>query len=235
MRRTLVRLCTLAIGLACLPARAQWVNGAAAWQAQGVVAAGGGASVSLTCTVPLVCTPSPITGTGVLSFLGALPNGTTATTQSQSDASTKVATTAYVDTGLGTKMSATGHATSLTDGVATLFATVTMASGSTWGGKIFFKLEGKDATDFVGLFGQLEVFAIDKAGTITCTVGTPITTTSLGTGGATSTLTAFTCADAGANVLNLLCNYTTSLTDSAGWPKLYHLPLSTDTAVYTPQ
>jgi hypothetical protein len=38
-----------------------------------------------------------------LSGTPALPNGTTATTQSQADASTKLATTAYVDTGLGTK------------------------------------------------------------------------------------------------------------------------------------
>jgi len=38
-----------------------------------------------------------------LSGTPALPDGTTATTQSQADNSTKLATTAYVDTGLGTK------------------------------------------------------------------------------------------------------------------------------------
>lgn len=44
------------------------------------------------------------TGTAAnLSGTPALPSGTTATTQSQGDASTKLATTAYVDTGLGTK------------------------------------------------------------------------------------------------------------------------------------
>jgi hypothetical protein len=41
------------------------------------------------------------TTAGNLSGTPALPNGTTATTQSQSDSSTKLATTAYVDTGLG--------------------------------------------------------------------------------------------------------------------------------------
>lgn len=45
-----------------------------------------------------------ITATG-LSGTPALPNGTTATTQSQADNSTKIATTAYVDTGLSTKAS----------------------------------------------------------------------------------------------------------------------------------
>lgn len=47
-----------------------------------------------------------VSGTaGNLSGTPALPNGTTATTQSQADASTKLATTAYVDTGLGGKQS----------------------------------------------------------------------------------------------------------------------------------
>jgi hypothetical protein len=45
-----------------------------------------------------------------LSGTPALPNGTTATTQSQADASTKVATTAYVDTGLGGKLATAGTA-----------------------------------------------------------------------------------------------------------------------------
>lgn len=45
-----------------------------------------------------------VSGTaGNLSGTPALPNGTTATTQSQADASTKLATTAYVDTGLAGK------------------------------------------------------------------------------------------------------------------------------------
>ena len=43
-----------------------------------------------------------------LSGTPALPNGTTATTQSQADNSTKLSTTAYVDTGLGTKVKSDG-------------------------------------------------------------------------------------------------------------------------------
>ncbi len=45
-----------------------------------------------------------------LSGTPALPNGTSATTQSQADASTKLATTAYVDTGLGGKAPSSGIA-----------------------------------------------------------------------------------------------------------------------------
>lgn len=43
-----------------------------------------------------------------LSGTPALPNGVTATTQSQADNSTKIASTAYVDTGLGTKVKSDG-------------------------------------------------------------------------------------------------------------------------------
>lgn len=57
------------------------------------------------------------TGTAAnLSGTPTVPNGTAATTQSQADASTKLATTAYVDTGLGTKQ-ATVTEGSLADSV----------------------------------------------------------------------------------------------------------------------
>lgn len=49
-----------------------------------------------------------------LSGTPALPNGTTATSQSQADNSTKLATTAYVDTGLGGKISTYGSQTANT-------------------------------------------------------------------------------------------------------------------------
>jgi hypothetical protein len=54
-----------------------------------------------------------------LSGTPALPNGTTATTQSQADNSTKLATTAYVDTGLGTKAPTAGSANVTTLGTIT--------------------------------------------------------------------------------------------------------------------
>jgi hypothetical protein len=54
-----------------------------------------------------------------LSGTPALPDGTTATTQAAADNSTKVATTAYVDTGLGTKVS-----NSLFDANTVLYATL---------------------------------------------------------------------------------------------------------------
>ena len=66
----------------------------------------GATTLSSMTTFPSL-TASGILGTNAskqASIITALPNGTTATTQSQADNSTKVATTAYVDTGLSTKV-----------------------------------------------------------------------------------------------------------------------------------
>ena len=59
----------------------------------------------------------------------ALPNGTTATTQSQANASTKVATTAYVDTGLGGKAASTA-ATTVNGQTCTLSSTCAVESAT---------------------------------------------------------------------------------------------------------
>src|SRR5271166_1075338 len=66
-----------------------------------------------------------------LSGTPALPNGTTATTQSQADGSTKLATTAYVDTGLGTKQATlTGTGLARNTGAATELSGDVTTSGS---------------------------------------------------------------------------------------------------------
>lgn len=66
-----------------------------------------------------------------LSGTPTLPNGTLATTQSQADGSTKIATTAYVDTGLGGKAS-TNAATTVNGQSCALGSTCTVAgSGQT--------------------------------------------------------------------------------------------------------
>ena len=71
------------------------------------------------------------TGTAAnLSGTPALPNGTTATTQSQADGSTKLATTAYVDTGLATKASSSA-ATTVNGQTCTLGSTCTVTATPT--------------------------------------------------------------------------------------------------------
>jgi len=70
-----------------------------------------------------------------LSGTPTLPNGVTATTQSQADNSTKLSTTAYVDAGLSTKLSGTGSTSLVTVGDITTGAwsatTIPIAKGGT--------------------------------------------------------------------------------------------------------
>ena len=69
------------------------------------------------------------TGTAAnLSGTPTLPNGTTATTQSQADGSTKLATTAYVDTGLAGKQASGAYVTAIS------VASANGVSGSSSGG-----------------------------------------------------------------------------------------------------
>lgn len=69
-----------------------------------------------------------------LSGTPALPNGTTATTQSQADGTTKIATDAYVDTGLATKGAGTvtniATGSCLTGGAITTTGTISFSGAS---------------------------------------------------------------------------------------------------------
>lgn len=105
-------------------------------------------------------------------------------------------------------------AKALTESSATTFVKITMTSGSRWVGNIVYSIEANDATDFQVRGGTVPVVAVDKAGVITCTVGTVGAATevaAVSTGTLTNT---FTCADATGNVLNILANATSSLTQT---------------------
>jgi hypothetical protein len=89
-------------------------------------------NVTFPTTGTIATTASNISGTAAnLSGTPALPNGTTATTQTQADNSTKLATTAYVDTGLAAKAPSAGSSSITTVGTVTsgnVTAVVTAAS-----------------------------------------------------------------------------------------------------------
>ncbi len=102
----------------------------------------------------------------------------------------------------------------LTESSATTFVTVTMSSGSRIAGTISYSIEANDASDFQARAGIIPFVAVDKAGAITCTVGTPDAASevvAVSTGTLTNT---FTCADGTGNVLNLLANAVSSLTQT---------------------
>jgi hypothetical protein len=124
-------------------------------------------------------------------------------------------------------------AKTLTESSATIFAKVAVASGSSWSGTIIYEIKANDATDFQTLGGVLSVQAVNKAGTITCQVAeaapaVPVALTSAGT--LTNTMT---CADAGSNVLNILANSVSSLTQT--FLSIGHRADTTDVVTYTPQ
>lgn len=109
-----------------------------------------------------------------------------------------------------------GNATlkALTESSATTFVKITIASGSFVAGNISYGIEANDATDFQVRGGIIPFTAVNKAGTITCTVGTvgaATETVSVSTGTLTNT---FTCADAGSGILNLNANAVSSLTQT---------------------
>ena len=92
-----------------------------------------------------------------LSGAPAVPNGTTATTQSQADGSTKLATTAYVDTGLGTKAAA-GASTTVNGQTCTLGSTCTISVPAA---QVAANLANSSST---GVTGQLPIGQVGSAG-----------------------------------------------------------------------
>lgn len=115
---------------------------------------------------------------------------------------------------LNTSVQGTMTAKALTESSATAFVTATVATSSRLAGLIQYSVEANDASDFQVRGGVIPFTAVNKAGTITCTVGTVTTATevvSVSSGTLTNT---FTCADGTSGVLNLLANAASSLTQT---------------------
>jgi len=102
----------------------------------------------------------------------------------------------------------------LTESSATTFLKITVPSGSSASGKIMYAIEANDASDFQVRSGFIPWNAVNKAGTITCSVGTVDAGTEIATTSSGTLTNTFTCADAGSNVLNLLANAVSSLTQT---------------------
>lgn len=102
----------------------------------------------------------------------------------------------------------------------TIFATVTVASNGRSSGVVDYVIEADDGTEFQARVGSLYFAAVNKAGTITCTVAradgqTTVDNTTDAVAVSSSTLTnTFTCADATGNVMNLLANAASGLTET---------------------
>lgn len=102
----------------------------------------------------------------------------------------------------------------LAESSATAFARLTIASGSSGGANIDYCIEANDSTDFQSRCGMLPVAVVNKAGTITCTVGTVAASTEVVAASAGTLTNTFTCADSGTNFLDIKANATSSLTQT---------------------
>lgn len=112
---------------------------------------------------------------------------------------------------LGDRGRTFGKYTTLTETVATVYATVAVATGTVAGGDVLITVEANDATDFQARTLTAPWSAANKAGTIAVAIGTPVEAVAPSTGTLTCTLTI---ADATAGVVNLLANCTSSLTQT---------------------
>jgi hypothetical protein len=120
-----------------------------------------------------------------------------------------------------------GTTKTLTESSATGLCEVAIASGARTSGELHVVIEADDATDFQARHMRVPFTAVNKAGVITTTLGTPVETVSVSAGTLTCTLTITT----GASKIILNANAVSSLTQTtlrAKW-KL----VSTDTLTIT--
>lgn len=104
-----------------------------------------------------------------------------------------------------------GGAIDLTESSATaVFTSLGVASGSIAGGTWKYTIEANDGTDYQAIRGSLEFAVVNKAGVLTCTLGTPVEITVTSAGTLTDTPTCTT----GANVITLNINAVSSLTQT---------------------
>lgn len=122
----------------------------------------------------------------------------------------------------------------LTESSATSFVDVAVASGSFVGGKIEYTINANDASDFQARSGVLPFVAVNKGGTVTCTVGTVGAATEVVAVSAGTLTNTFTCADSTSNSVLLKANAVSSLTQTT-LAIHYRVTISSGTATVTPQ
>lgn len=100
-----------------------------------------------------------------------------------------------------------GSPKNLTETTATALADISVPSGTVLGGTLFYTIEANDATDFEVLRGSVPFEAVNKAGTLTTSIGTPVEISTGTSGVLTETPTITT----GTNKITLNINATTTL------------------------
>lgn len=100
-----------------------------------------------------------------------------------------------------------GNPKTLTETTATAVADVSVPSGTVAGGTLFYTIEANDGTDFEVLRGSVPFEAVNKAGTLTTSIGTPVEISTGSSGVLTETPTITT----GTNKITLNISATSTL------------------------
>ncbi|HEY4513546.1 MAG TPA: hypothetical protein VJH06_03475 [Candidatus Paceibacterota bacterium] len=98
----------------------------------------------------------------------------------------------------------------LTESSATGITDISVASGTITGGTLYYTVEANDGTDYQVIRGSVPFSAVNKAETLTTTLGTPVETTTASSGTLTDTITITT----GTNEITLNINAVSSLTQT---------------------
>lgn len=120
-------------------------------------------------------------------------------------------------------------------GSATSFVVITVPSGSRAAGLLEYSVEADDATDFQARSGVIPFAAVNKAGTITCTVGTVGAATEVVAASSGTLTNTMTCADGGSGALQLKANAASSLTETTLQIRYRVRALAATTLTVTPQ
>ena len=102
----------------------------------------------------------------------------------------------------------------LTEGAATSFVRVAVASGSTTAFVLHYEVRASDATDVQSRSGVLPVSVVNKAGTETCVMGTVGAATEVVAVSAGTLTNTFTCDTTPTNAVDIQADATSSLTQT---------------------
>ena len=120
-------------------------------------------------------------------------------------------------------------AKTLTESSATGCVDIAVASGSVANGRFYYSIQANDATDYQAISGSVNWSVVNKAGTLTAVLSTPVEANAVSSGTLTVTVTAAT----GTNKITISLNAVSSLTQTtlrAKW-QLQHDGYATITAL----
>ncbi len=110
------------------------------------------------------------------------------------------------------RMVVMGKRTTLTETTATAFARIALSSSQYVGGEVVVSVQANDATDFQVRTLRFLFSAVNKAGTITVAIETPVEVVAVSAGTLTVTITA---VDSGSGNLDFKADATSSLTQTS--------------------